>query len=257
MITDGVKQRIRDALGKRGLTLQREYGADFSSSTVETIQAVRPYTMTTVERIEAVCSATEYVLRYDIPGAFVESGVWKGGSSMAAALTLVKNGVADREMYLYDTFEGIPAPGEHDALIGSDHESMRTWWEKENSKPGEAPWLEAPVDQVRAAMGSTGYDLDRVHLIPGLVQDTIPATAPEQIALLRLDTDWYESTKVELEVLFPRLSPGGVLIVDDYGFTEGARKAVDEFLATYQEPVFLHRIDSCGRLVIKPGRAKA
>lgn len=245
-----VKRRVRDAMSKRGLSVEREFGADLSQDTVDTIRAVRPYTMTTVSRIEAVCSATEYILKYDIPGAFVESGVWMGGSSMAAALTLVKNGVSDREMYLFDTFEGIPAPGEHDRLIGHDR-SVSEWWEEENSKPGAAPFLDAPVDTVRANMALTGYNLDRVHLLPGLVQDTIPASAPEQIAFLRLDTDWYESTKVEMEELFPRLSPGGVLIVDDYGFTEGSRKAVDEFLATYPSPVFLHRIDAAGRLAIK------
>lgn len=252
---DSVKQRVRGALGRRGVVIQREYGADLSQAVEQTIRAVRPYTMTTVDRIEAVCSATEYILKYDIPGAFVESGVWMGGSSMAAAATLVKHGITDRDFYMYDTYEGIPAPGEEDALIGSDHESMAKWWQRENSDPNSAPWLDAPIDTVRDNMARTGYDVERVRLIPGLVEDTIPATAPEQIAFLRLDTDWYSSTKVELEILFPRLSPGGAMIIDDYGFTEGARKAVDEYFATYPHPVFLHRIDSCGRLVIKPGLA--
>ncbi|KQV74415.1 hypothetical protein ASC61_05030 [Aeromicrobium sp. Root344] len=253
---NSIKRRLRDAMSKRGLSVEREFGADLSEATIDTIRAVRPYTMTTVARIEAVCSATEYILKYDIPGAFVESGVWMGGSSMAAATTLVKNGVTDRDLYLYDTFEGIPAPGEHDRLIGWDR-SVSEWWEEENAKPGGAAFLEAPVEVVRANMARTGYDAERIHLIPGMVQDTIPATAPEQIAFLRLDTDWYESTKVEMEVLFPRLSPGGVLIVDDYGFTEGSRKAVDEFLAGHPSPVFLHRIDAAGRLAIKPTEVNA
>jgi hypothetical protein len=257
VMREAVKARVRDALSKRGLSLQREIAADFSPETVDTIQAVRPYTMTTVDRVEAVCSATRYILDYDIPGAFVESGVWLGGSSMAAALTLVKNGVTDRDFYMFDTFEGIPAPGEHDALIGGDHESLMKWWNRENSKKNAAPWLDAPVEKVRANMASTGYDLKHVHTFPGLVEDTVPANAPEQIAFLRLDTDYYSSTKVELEVMFPRLSPGGVLIIDDYGYTAGTRKAVDEFLASYPDPLFLNRIDSCGRLVIKPGLAKA
>ncbi|MDP3894580.1 TylF/MycF/NovP-related O-methyltransferase [Nocardioides sp.] len=257
MITAGVKQKVQDALRKRGLSIQREFGSDLDPQTVDTIERVRPYTMTTVERVAAVCQATEYILRYDIPGAFVESGVWMGGSSMAAATTLVKNGVTDREIFMYDTYEGLPEPGVEDAVIGSDHQSLKKWYDAENSRPGTAPWLEAPVDQVREHMRSTGYDIDRVHLIQGMVEDTIPATAPEQIAFLRLDTDWYASTKVELENLFPRLSPGGILIVDDYGYTTGARKAVDEFLATYPDPIFLNRIDSCGRLVVKPGLASS
>ena len=257
MMREAVTHKLRTALSKRGLSLQREIGSDFSESTIETIHKVRPYTMTTVERIEAVCSATDYILRYDIPGAFVESGVWLGGSSMAAALTLVRHGVTDREFHLFDTFEGIPAPGEHDALIGSDHETLMKWWNKENAKrEGGAAWLDAPVEKVEANMASTGYPVVNVHCHPGLVEDTVPAHAPEQIAFLRLDTDYYSSTKTELEVMFPRLSPGGVLIIDDYGFTAGTRKAVDEFLDTYPDPLFLSRIDTCGRLVIKPGLAK-
>ena len=254
MLKESVIHRVRGALSKRGIVIQREIPADFAASTVETIDLVRPYTMTSVERIEAVCSAIDYIVRYDIPGAIVESGAWMGGSSMAAARSLVRHGVQDREISLFDTFEGIPEPGEHDAIIGSDHETMLKWWKKENQKLGETGWLEAPVEAVRENMRLTGYDPEKVHLVKGLVEDTIPASAPEQIALLRLDTDWYASTKLEMEVLFPRLAPGGVLIVDDYGFTEGARKAVDEFLATFPEPVFLHRIDSCGRLAIMPGR---
>jgi hypothetical protein len=251
---DMVKQRIRASLSKRGLTVEREFGLDMSQDVIDTIRDVRPYTMTTVQRIEAVCSATEYILKYDIPGAFVESGVWMGGSSMAAASTLAKHGVTDREMYLFDTFEGIPPPGEHDGVIGG-WRSVEEWWQTENAKPDSAPFLDAPVETVRANMARTGYDLDHVHLVPGLVQETLPASAPEQIAFLRLDTDWYESTKVEMELLFPRLSVGGVLIIDDYGFTEGSHKAVDEFLADYPHPVFLHRIDSAGRLAIKPADA--
>jgi hypothetical protein len=254
-VKEAIKRKARTTLSKRGLSLQREIGSDFSEATVDTIAKVRPYTMTSVERIEAVCSATEYILRYDIPGAFVESGVWMGGSSMAAALTLVRHGVTDRAFHLFDTFEGIPAPGEHDALIGSDHESLMKWWNKENAKrEGGSAWLDAPVEKVEANLASTGYPVANVHCHPGLVEDTVPAHAPEQIAFLRLDTDYYSSTKTELDVMFPRLAPGGVLIIDDYGFTAGTRKAVDEFLDTYPEPVFLHRIDTCGRLAIKLGR---
>jgi hypothetical protein len=104
-------------------------------------------------------------------------------------------------------------------------------------------------------MALTGYDLDNVHLIAGMVEDTVPAKAPDQIAFLRLDTDYYSSTKVELETMFPRLSPGSIMIVDDYGFTEGTRKAVDEYFASYPDPVYFHRVDACARLMVKPGLA--
>jgi O-methyltransferase len=91
-----------------------------------------------------------------------------------------------------------------------------------------------------------------------MVEDTLPDQAPERIALLRLDTDWYASTKHELEQLYPRLAEGGVLIVDDYGHYEGARRAVDEYFRAAGEPVLLNRIDFSGRLVIKqPERVRA
>jgi hypothetical protein len=85
----------------------------------------------------------------------------------------------------------------------------------------------------------------------GKVEDTIPADIPEKIALLRLDTDWYESTKHELIHLFPRLQKGGVLIIDDYGFWKGARKAVDEYFAENNIQILLNRIDDTGRMAIK------
>lgn len=231
--------------------MSREFGPDLSPETVATIKFVRPYTMTTVQRIEAVISGTHHVVKNQIPGAFVESGVWMGGSIMAAARTLGELGDLERDLYLYDTFEGLPAPGEHDRIVGST-EHVGGLYAEMNSAAGDKPYLEAPIDLVRANVAKTGYPPERVHAIAGMVEDTIPSTAPDQVAFLRLDTDWYSSTKVEMETLFPRLEAGGILILDDYGYLEGARKAVDEYLATYPEPMFLHRIDKSGRLAVKP-----
>jgi O-methyltransferase len=100
-------------------------------------------------------------------------------------------------------------------------------------------------------MASTGYDKQKVHFHQGKVELTIPAAAPDQIALLRLDTDWYESTRHELEHLYPRLSPGGILIIDDYGHWSGARKATDEYIEKYAPSLFLARIDYTGRIAVK------
>lgn len=244
-------QRVAWALRSRGIAVTREYGPDLTPQTVQTIKFVRPYTMTTVQRVEAVVSATHHIVNHGIPGAFVESGVWMGGSIMAAARTLVELGDTERDLYLYDTFEGLPAPGEHDAVSGSDASVAEIYAETTQNEP----FLEAPVDVVRANLARTRYPMDRIRTVAGLVEDTIPSTAPAQIAFLRLDTDWYSSTKVEMETLFPRLSPGGILIIDDYAFLDGVRKAVDDYLATYSVPVFLHRIDTAGRLVVKPMEA--
>lgn len=152
-----------------------------------------------------------------------------------AALTLGSVG-ADRRIWLYDTFADFPHPGENDEWYGGD-------------RPHTRPYVTAPsLDAVKANMAATGYE-DVVY-VEGRVEDTIPVRAPDQIALLRLDTDWYGSTKHELDHLYPRLSKGGVLIIDDYGHFQGARRAVDEYFR--DEPVLLNRIDYTGRLVTKP-----
>ncbi len=104
---------------------------------------------------------------------------------------------------------------------------------------------------VRETIDSAGYPSERVHFVRGQVEDTVPEQAPERIALLRLDTDWYESTRHELLHLYPRLASGGVLIVDDYGHWDGCRRAVDEYFSTEAEPVLLSRIDYTGRLAVK------
>lgn len=244
-------KRVSKALRDRNISISREIGPDLNPAMVATIKSVRPYTMTTVERIEAVVSATRHVVAHDIPGAFVESGVWMGGSIMAAARTLVELGVTDRDLYLYDTFEGLPEPGEHDGIVGSD-QPLEELLSELRAQAGDTAYLDAPIEVVRANVAQTGYPVERIHMVKGMVQDTMPANAPDQIAFLRLDTDWYESTKVEMETMFPRLSEGGILIVDDYGYLEGPRKAVDDYLADYDRPVFLHRIDTSGRIAVKP-----
>jgi hypothetical protein len=108
------------------------------------------------------------------------------------------------------------------------------------------------LDAVRRTVLGSGYPAERVHFVEGRVEDTLPAHAPEQLALLRLDTDWYESTRAEMEHLYPRLVPGGVLIIDDYGHWEGARRAVDEHFAAHGPAPLLHRIDYTARIAVKP-----
>lgn len=143
-----------------------------------------------------------------IPGDFVECGGWRGGSAMMAALTLLAHGDSHRRMWLYDTFQGTPKPSAEDT--GRDGEDPHAEWER-NQRGDINEWCYSPLDDVRANMASTGLGADRLELVQGLVEETIPAWAPEQIAVLRLDTDWYESTRHELEHLFPRVAPGGVL----------------------------------------------
>ena len=222
---------------------------DFEQKHVEIIKRVLPYTMTSYERLYALIEAVRYVVRNDIEGCFVECGVYKGGSMMAMALSLLSEGVSDRDLYLFDTYEGMPKPGEKDIDIwgGSASETF----EKKRISDTSSTWANASLKSVKKAMSTTGYPMERVHFVKGLVEDTIPSNAPDVLSLVRLDTDWYQSTLHEMINLYPRLSSGGVLIVDDYGHFRGAREAVDEYFAEHHISPLLNRIDYSGRLVIK------
>jgi hypothetical protein len=223
------------------------FPADASPDDRTILEAIAPFTMTSVERQLAVIHSARYVVRNRIHGCFVECGVWRGGSSMAAALTLIQEGDRSRDLFLFDTFEGMTAPTAADRSV--DGASAAALLER--SDRSEDIWCYADVSDVRANVLSTGYPESRLHFVKGPVERTVPAPLPS-IALLRLDTDWYESTKHELLHLFPLLQPGGILIVDDYGHWQGARQAVDEYLAQLPSSCFLHRIDYTGRLLVKP-----
>jgi O-methyltransferase len=215
------------------------------------IKRVEPFTMTSAERISALCHAVRYVAKHNIPGDIVECGVWRGGSMMAAALSLQAEHDLSRSLHLFDTFAGMPPPSDVDrtALLGKAASGLLE--EADTSSP---IWACASIDDVRVNMAATHYPAGRIKFIEGRVEDTIPSEAPEEIAVLRLDTDWYESTKHELIYLYPKLSSGGVLIVDDYGYWEGARKAVDEYINENGLVIFLQRIDDTGRIAVKIGQ---
>jgi hypothetical protein len=205
--------------------------------------------MTSPERIRALCSAVRYIEQAGIEGAVVECGVWRGGSMMAAARTLLDVGSANRDLYLFDTFEGMTEPGPHD--IAMTGETAKCLLEQSARTEDNMVWCYAPMEGVVKALTLTGYPHALVHPIPGRVEETLAVAAPERIALLRLDTDWYESTRQELHVLFPRLARGGVLIIDDYGHWQGARRAVDEYVNAHQLKLLLHPIDYTGRIAVK------
>lgn len=224
--------------------------ADFDAKAAAIIGRVRAYTMTSPERLYALIQAVRHVAAAAIPGDLVECGVWRGGSMMAAALTLTECADTKRELYLFDTFEGMSVPTALDVSV--DGQKASALLASPRSTDPESPWCYAGIDDVRAAMRSTGYPAERIHYVQGRVEDTVPGNAPARIALLRLDTDWYESTRHELEHLYPLLSPGGVLIIDDYGHWAGCRKAVDEYFGAHGVRLLLNRVDYTGRIAIKP-----
>lgn len=206
------------------------------------VEQALPHTMTSVARLEAVIDAVRYCVRRDIPGAFCECGVWRGGSVLAMLLTLQELGVENRDVHLFDTFEGMTEPTAADQ---SDHDTSALEEWRRASEAGVRPWPEFfaadqfDEDSVSQTLLATGYPRARLHLVAGAVEQTIPEHAPDRLAVLRLDTDWYESTRHELEHLYPRLHDGGVLMIDDYGHWKGARKAVDEYFGTRAAPLLL------------------
>jgi hypothetical protein len=230
---------LQNVLRKFGLdvVLYREWPVDVGPEDVATLNLAQPFTLTSKERLVSAVHATHHISRHRIPGAVVECGVWRGGSMSAMASTLRKLGDI-RDLYLYDTFTGMPEASAKDrAYNGYDGKE-------------ELGKCFASLEDVKNTMSLTGYPADHIHYVPGMVEDTIPGVAPSPIALLRLDTDFYESTKHELKHLYPLVSPGGIVIIDDYGFWEGARQAVDEFFA--DSSVYLHRVDATGRVIVKP-----
>jgi hypothetical protein len=223
--------------------------ADYDDEAKRIVQAVRPWTMTGPDKVYALIQAVRYVTRHRIGGDVVECGVWRGGSMQAVARTLLALGDTSRDLHLFDTFEGMPPPSERDTRTSDERTAAELL--AEESPQDSLVWAVATLEDVKQGMAQVGYPDERVHYVPGRVEDTIPAHAPEQISILRLDTDWYESTRHELEHLYPRLSPGGVVLFDDYGYWDGAREAVDEFLDATGERLLLMRMAS-GRLAVKP-----
>jgi O-methyltransferase len=247
-----LKAGVRRAAGALGYIIQRtdvgppKHPLELESDYADILARVTPYTMTSRERIGALVDAVRYVSAAKVPGAIVECGVWRGGSMMAAALALLEAGDL-RDLYLFDTFAGMTAPTAEDvdhvgdAAAGLYADSMAA---------DHNAWCYASLDDVRRNLLSTGYPEEKCHFVQGDVLATLPVAAMPAIALLRLDTDWYESTRHELTHLYPRLSRSGVLIIDDYGHWKGCRKAVDEYFAG--QPLFLFRIDYTGRMAVRP-----
>lgn len=226
----------------------RKFPISSTQEDIEIIRKVASYTMTTPERLLALINAVRYIVNNNISGDLVECGVWRGGSMMAMALTLLKLNVQDRELYLYDTFEGMPKPTAKD-FIGQLSAFIE--FDKNKISADSSNWCYASLKEVKTALYSTKYPTKKIHFLKGKVENTIPKTIPNQIAILRLDTDFYESTYHELIHLFPRLVRGGVLILDDYGSWTGSKQATDEYISQNKIKILLNSIDKDARIAVK------
>jgi predicted O-methyltransferase YrrM len=174
---------------------------------------VAQHTKVSREKLNRLCELARRIEREMVPGAIVECGVYKGGG--AAVMTACAS--AARDVFLFDSFEGLPPPGARDGELA-------------RSRYAEG-WCAGSEDEVRALFERLGLFGPRVHLVKGWFRDTFPRTTVGSIALLHVDADWYDSVRLCLERFWDDLAPGGFVVFDDYGRWEGCTQAVDEFLA--------------------------
>jgi hypothetical protein len=246
LIDPDIKNSIISGRGN----IKEDFPSDFTEIEIENITAVRGFTMTSHERQVVLLRAVDYLVQNKIEGDIVECGVWKGGSMMLIARKLLQLNAIGRNLFLFDTFEGMSDPNEKD-VSAIDKSTASELLQKENKLEGDNVWCYSSLDEVKTNLEKTNYPQEKIFYFKGKVEDTLPEPSIDKIALLRLDTDFYESTKHELEILYDFLVPGGVLIIDDYGHWTGSKKAVDEFIEKRKLKIFLNRIDYTGRLAIK------
>lgn len=211
----------------------------------------KAFSMTSIERMFGLYQSLCYLVENKIPGDYVECGVWKGGSAMMIALVLKQYNITDKKIYLYDTFEGMVEPTLEDKTVSGKNAELMMKKNVGDKESATSVWCYSPLDEVKKNLQSTGYPFSQIRFIKGKVEDTLATNLPGKLALLRLDTDWYVSTRTELELLYPLLEKKGVLIIDDYGHWEGAKKAVVEYFQKRGQFPFFQRMDYTGRLMIK------
>lgn len=221
---------------------------DYDEEAKQIIAAVRPYTMTSGEKLFALITAVRHIVASGLEGDIVECGVWRGGSMHAVAHTLLAQSDKERDLYLFDTFAGMTEPTDRDVSLARGKTAADLL---EMSSKDAHVWAVASLEDVNEGLATLDYPQERFHCVEGPVEKTIPVGAPERIALLRLDTDWYESTRHELEHLYDRLVPGGVLIIDDYGSWQGSKEATDEFIAGLDKKPLMLRAGR-SRIGVKP-----
>jgi hypothetical protein len=226
------------------------------------VERIVEHTMVTFPGLAATYRTSVFCEQAGIPGDFVECGVWKGGCAGLMAIANREHGAAPRPLHLFDAFEDIVEP---DETVDGERavKEAREFAGVEGPLTGRlapmegfyshlgGPGSQAIVEDL--LVSKLGYDAGHVHVHAGYFQDTLPVVAPgiDQIAVLRLDGDWYASTKVCLEHLFDKVAPGGFVIVDDYGIYDGCRHAVDEFFAERGERHFLHHVNYAVRYLQK------
>lgn len=248
----GSEQRsLRQRMAAAGVTEYPRRHYDDEEAARRAVRVVDDHTMTSYERLVTLWQQVRYLDQVGIPGCLVECGTWKGGACGMMALAHLAGDAAARSIHLFDSFQGLPEPdGERDGGAAVAYAAGRA----SGDLAGIGRCVATLEETQRLLREAIGYPENLTHYHVGWFQQTVPAVASEvgPIALLRLDGDWYESTKICLDWLVPRVSPGGIVIVDDYGKWAGCRRAVDEFFVRRGRPLLLHHIDAAGRYWIAP-----
>ena len=211
-------ERLRSTLGRRGIELVRRAPFDPAVREVGRDWPAEAETMIGLKRLDNVQRCVTDVIRNGVPGDLIEAGVWRGGATILMRATLKAYAETDRLVWVADSFQGLPRP-DADAYpldAGDDHFEL-------------ADVLGITLEAVQENFRRYGLLDDQVSFLPGWFRDTLPGAPVERLAVARLDGDMYESTIVALEALYPKLSVGGYLIVDDYSSHPACRAAVDEY----------------------------
>ena len=230
-----------------GIKKSKNFPTEIKEEEKEIIELSSKYTMTDTITMWALIQSIKNVIQNKIDGDFVECGVWRGGNLILCQKYFDLQHIK-KKIYGFDTFEGMTEPKEIDV----DYRNIPASEQYSLFKSGEKSNL------ARCSLDETNKNIietvpkNNIKLIKGRVENTLreEKNLPEKISILRLDTDWYESTKIELEVLYPRLMSGGFLIIEDYGHFKGFRKAVDEYFKDNMP--YLHYVNYTCRLIIKP-----
>lgn len=215
------RQAVARFLRRRGYLLVRTRAFNPKLRAEGTDWPAFGYSMIGVARMDNIETCVRSVVADDIPGDLIETGVWRGGSTIFMRAILRQLGVTDRTVWVADSFEGLPEP-----TRAEDQARGRAWDMSSNS------YLAVSLEQVQAHFARFGLLDDQVRFLKGWFKDTLPGAPIERLAVLRLDGDMFEATMDALQSLYPRVSPGGFVIVDDYGSWPACRAAVDEFRAT-------------------------
>lgn len=261
-----IKRNLNALMNLLGYEIIRKDGKarllsyDLGKEAYEAIQRVRPNTMLSDERLITLYQQTVFCEEHNIKGCFVECGVWKGGAVGLMALANLKHGTLRRNIHLFDSFQEICEPDK--AVDGERAVQEVKQWSNGSCNGNLTPLngfydsfggpgtLQGNKDFLEKIIG---YDPDFLHYHKGWFQDTLPIDYSNigEIAILRLDADWYASTKICLEYLYEKVVTGGFVIVDDYAAYDGCRKAVDEFMLQNNIVAYLNHIDEVGRYWIK------